>query len=147
MKKSILFPIIFICMILITSCDPASQYPLSLKVNGNPWYGASSPAFMDTAGIHVNALSTNQSQFPIVFRWEQYTVGTYQLDSVNNYMQYGAPSSGGYYATPGNPGTFVVSEYNAGDKHIVGTFNGMLYNLAKTDSILVSEGKFDLHYQ
>ena len=96
--------------------------------------------------MNVNAISTNQAQFVTAFEFDNETPGTYPIDHINNFFAYGDTSTG-YYAQASNPATLTVTEFNTTDKKFVGTFNGMLYNYGKTDSVLITDGKFNLHYQ
>lgn len=148
MKKSIL-SIFILGIFILSGCDPADQYPISYKINGTPWYASSAPAFMTVSNkISVNAISTVQNQKKTIFLFSQYNVGTYQLDHINNdFMYVDSDTSNGWYAQSNNPATLVITEYNASTKKVVGTFYGKLYNSAKTDSVLITDGKFNLNYQ
>lgn len=147
MKKSIL--ILFASVILICSqgCDPSDQYPISYKIDGTPWYAESAPCFLTGSNnISINATSTVQNQKITVFYLTQYSVGTHQLDNVNNFFQY-PDTVTGFYAQASNPATIEITEFNTSSKKIVGTFFGVLYNQGKSDSIVITDGKFNLHYQ
>ena len=147
MKK--LVSVISIAMVLmIAGCDPASQYPVSFKVNGATWYASSAPAAFGGGKILINANSITQGQNPISFSISQYAIiDTFLLDSINNGFLYGATPSSGYYAKMQSPATIIIKEYNPTDKKIVADFYGWIYNMANTDSVLITDGKFDLHYQ
>ena len=148
MKKSTLFLLATIILICSQGCDPASQYPISYKIDGTPWYAESAPCFLTGLNnISINATPTVQNQQLSIFYFTQYSVGTHQLDGANNFFQYGADTTTGYYAQASNPATLNITEFNTSTKKIVGTFFGVLYNQGKTDSIVITDGKFDLHYQ
>ena len=147
--KKFISAIIAFSIFGLFGCDPASQYSISYKINGTTWYSASAPAFMTVSNkISINAISKVQNQNKTVFLFSQYNVGTYQLDHINNdFMYVDSDTSNGYYAQSNNPATLIISEYNSSTKKVAGTFYGRLYNAAKTDSVLITDGKFDLYYQ
>jgi hypothetical protein len=153
MKKSTLFSFLFAAVVLICSqgCDPSSQYPISYKIDGSPWYAESAPCLLTGLNnISINATPTVQNQKLTIFYFTQYSVGTHSIDNVNNFFTYdndGDTTNGGYWAKSHNPATVSISEFNTGTKKIVGTFSGKLYNIDNTDSILITDGRFDLHYQ
>ncbi len=148
MKKSI-FSILTLAVILLSGCDPADQYPISFKVNGSTtWYASSAPAILSSGKIYINANSITQGQNPVAFTLGQYAaVDTFDIDSANNAFLYGATLGSGYYAKSTNVAKMIVTEFNPADKHIVANFYGWLSNSNRTDSVLITDGKFDLHYQ
>jgi hypothetical protein len=133
-------------MVALFSCDPASQYPISYKINGSTWYSSSAPAYYASNALSVNAISTLQNQSLTVLYFKQCIPGTFSLDHNNNEFWYGDTVTG-YYAQTNNPATLIITEFNTTDKRIVGEFYGQLYNAAKNDSIIITDGKFDLHFQ
>lgn len=153
MKKSILFSLLFAALVLLGSegCNPADQYPISYKIDGTPWYSESAPCLLTGLGnISVNATSTVQNQNLTIFYFTQYSVGTHAIDNIDNFFTYdndGDTTNGGFWAQSHNPATLNITEFNTGTKKIVGTFSGVLYNAGASDSIVITDGKFDLHYQ
>jgi hypothetical protein len=148
--KKIIFIIFSACIMF--SCDPADQYPISYKIDGTTWYAASAPAFITVGNnFSVNGVSTVQNQKKTIFFFTQYnTPGTYLLDNVNNVFMYdddGDTANGGYYAQNVNPGTLKITEFDGSAKRIAGEFYGKLYNMGRTDSILITDGKFRLTFQ
>lgn len=144
-KLSLLF--ILIISIAFFSCDPAEQYAISFKINGTtPWYSSSAPCFYNSGKIYLNAVSTNPSQYILAWVFDTENPGTYPIDHVVNHLSYGDTITG-YYAQSSNPASLTVTEFNTTNKKFVGTFYGKLYNAAKTDSILITDGRFNLVYQ
>jgi hypothetical protein len=147
MNKKIALSIFAIVVLVLSGCDPSEQYPISFKINGTTnWYAASAPCFYSNGKINVNATSTNQSQFITAWQFDNETPGTYPIDHITNHFSYGDTVTG-YYAQSTNPATLTVTEFNTSNKKFVGTFSGKLFNSGKTDSILITDGKFDLFYQ
>lgn len=147
MKNLKLFLTAAICFLLV-NCDPAEQYPVSFKYNGTSWYAVSSPAIVTGGKLYINANSTNQAQNPISMTLTQYTVlDTFDLDSATNAFLFGQSFATGYYAKSSNPAKIIIKEYNAGDKHVVADFYGWLFNFNHVDSVLITDGRFDLRYQ
>ena len=143
--KKLLFVLFSLSLLALSGCNPADQYAISYKINGSPWYAGSAPTFLANGRIAVNAVSTNQSQYITVFDFSQLSVGTHSLNKIDNGIYY--PDTTGFYFQPSNPGTLVISKFDSNAKNISGTFSGKMYNAAKSDSITITEGKFDLHYQ
>lgn len=147
MKKLIQVSLVII-MLIIVGCDPASQYPISFKVNGNTWYANAAPTYLVSGSILINATSITQGQNPIAFSLTQYAmVDTFDLDSTNNAFLYGASLGSGYYAKAHNPAKIIIKEFNPTDKHIVAEFYGHISNANYSDSVLITDGRLDLHYQ
>lgn len=146
MSKRLMLFIFATGVLILTSCDPADQYSISYKINGNTWYASSAACYYSGGKMNVNAISTNQSQFVTAFQFDNETPGTYPIDHITNFFSYGDTATG-YYAQASNPATLTVTEFNTADKKFVGTFNGKLFNLGKTDSVLITDGKFNLNYQ
>lgn len=141
--------LLFLALILmIAGCDPADQYPISFKYGTNTWYAASAPTLLTGGKIYINATSITQGQNPISFVLNQYAmVDTFDIDSINNAFLFGAATSTGYYAKANNPASLIIKEFNPGNQHIVAEFYGWLSTANRTDSVLVTDGKFDLNYQ
>ncbi len=145
--KKLIFPILLLITIAFSSCDPAEQYAISFKINGTTaWYSATAPCFYNSGKIYLNSTSTNQSQYITAWVFEDETPGTYPIDHIDNHFSYGDTVTG-YYAQSSSPATLTVTEFNTTSKKFVGTFNGKLYNSGKTDSILITDGRFNLVYQ
>lgn len=151
MNRSILVTLIFVAISLV-ACDPADQYPISYKIDGTTWYAASAPAFITVGNnFSVNGVSTVQNQKKTIFFFTQYnTPGTYLLNNVTNVFMYdddGDTANGGYYAQNYNPATLIITEFDGATKKIAGEFYGKLYNAGRSDSILITDGKFHLGFQ
>jgi len=146
MKKLSLILLLIISTVTF-SCDPAEQYAVSFKINGTTaWYSGSAPCFYSSGKMYLNAISTNQSQYVLAWVFDTENSGTYPIDHIVNHMSYGDTTTG-YYAQSSNPATLEVTEFNPTTKKFVGTFYGKLYNYGKTDSILITDGRFNLVYQ
>lgn len=140
--------IVFTLILILAGCDPADQYPLSFKFNSTTWYAASAPTLLTGGKIYINATSITQGQNPIGMTLSQYAmVDTFDIDSANNAFLFGASLGSGYYAKINNPATLIIKEFNPGNQHIVAEFYGWLSNANRTDSVLITDGKFDLTYQ
>jgi len=75
MKKSTLFLLATIILICSQGCDPASQYPISYKIDGTPWYAESAPCLLTGLNnISINATPTVQNQQLSIFYFTQYSV-------------------------------------------------------------------------
>lgn len=146
--KKLISAVIITSIFGLFSCDPASQYPISFKVNGTAWYASSAPTLLAGGKIYINANSITQGQNPVAFSISDYAVvDTFDLDSATNAFLFGASLSSGYYAKAYNPAKIIIKQFDLADKHIVAEFYGRLYNANDNDSILITDGKFDLHYQ
>lgn len=146
--KKLIFTCLSVVVLALSSCDPADQYPISFKVNGSPWYANAAPTYLVSGKILINATSITQGQNPIAFSLTQYAmVDTFELDSANNAFLFGASLGSGYYAKAHHPATIIIKEFNPSDKHIVAEFYGHIFNSSSNDSVLITDGKFDLHYQ
>lgn len=146
MKKFFLF--ILIIAGFLAGCDPADQYPLSFKYNSTTWYAGSAPTLLTGGKIYINATSITQGQNPIGMTLSQYAmVDTFDIDSLNNGFLFGASYGTGYSAKLNNPAKLIIKEFNPAEQHIVAEFYGWLSTYNRTDSVLITDGKFDLTYQ
>lgn len=129
----------------LTSCNDDDIYSVSLKVDGQSWVSNGYAAGVQTqSGVLINA--TNKTLPVFILHIGQFAnPGVYAIDSVNNFMQFGE-SSGAYKNRATRPGIVVVTEVEPSKKRIVGQFSGPLYN-SNNDSIMITEGKFDINYQ
>lgn len=126
---------------LLSSCDPNSQYAVTAKVNGQTWQSTGGvSAIKGTYTLLINAYSDNQPAIILSFT-DFETPGVYALDSTNNAASYGS-----YVVRPNRPGTFSITSYHASDKHIAGSFSFKGFS-SPTDSMVVTDGAFDLHFQ
>jgi len=140
----------FVAMLLLTACDPAEQYPISYKYNGNTWYAASAGASItNTNKFYVDALPTVQNQRHTVFVFTDYaTPGTYALTDTSNIIMYTNDGvlANSHYTHRHNPATLIITSFDSGAKKLTGEFHGYLFNQALTDSLLITDGKFNLKY-
>lgn len=82
--------------------------------------------------------------------------GTYQMmrvdgpNAVDNrlYIERNIPAySQTYKSVASQPATLVITHFNANQHIIAGTFAGVLYGNTNSDSIVITQGRFDLHYK
>ncbi len=131
---------------IVSSCDKNEQYALTCRIDGQEWLSKGTVmAIVGANGLLINA--TSNTLFPIALSIQHYdSLGIYPLDSLNNAFLYGSSLSSGYYAKFSKPGIVEVTEFNAGDKKVKGTFSLTAYK-ANGDSIKVTEGTFNIYYQ
>ena len=146
MKKLILSTFIF--SILITSCEKNDNYAVSCKINGSDWISDGvTMAAIGTNGLLINATSNSKPTIALLIDKELYdSVGVYSLDSINNSFLYGNNFTDGFFVKTNKPGTIEVTSFDGSDKNITGKFNLTAFN-NNGDSIVVTEGLFDLYFQ
>ncbi len=146
MKKIILYTFIF--SILFMSCEKDDNYAVSCKINGNDWISDGvTMAAIGSNGLLINATSNSKPTIALLIDKELYdSVGVYSLDSTNNSFLYGNNFADGFFVKTNKPGVIEVTSFDGSDKKITGKFNLTAFN-NNGDSIVVSEGLFDLYYQ
>lgn len=155
MKKYFL-PFFFAAVIILTvvSCGD-SPYAVTAMIDGQPWESdgyTNANEGTDTSGskfIIVNAYSDNNTFIGLQF-YDYATPGTYELDGLINGFGYGNYNGSSATLThridTANPGTYTITSFSQSDKKIAGTFSATAYNDNHSDSIIVIDGKFDLHF-
>jgi len=133
-------------VIFISSCDKTEQYALTCRIDGQEWLSKGTVmAIVGANGLLINA--TSNTLFPIALSIKNYdSLGVYALDSLNNAFLYGSSLSSGYYAKFAKPGIVEVTEFNAADKKVKGTFSLTAYK-TNGDSVMVTDGTFNIFYQ
>ncbi len=148
MKNFFLGFLLFAITIGTFSCDPADNYALSARINGQLWVSEKGvAAYMGSQALVMNALSNTKPSMALSIK--SLSVGTHPLDSINNGFLYTfqGDQQSGHYATTAHPGELVISEHDTAGKYIKGSFRLVAYNYLNGDSIRVEEGRFEINYQ
>ncbi len=79
-------------------------------------------------------------------------VGTYQMTCVDgpavvDNRLYVTRNGQTYKSVSSRPATLDITHFDAARHIIAGTFSGVLHSAARPDSITISQGRFDAHYQ
>jgi hypothetical protein len=133
-------------IVFLSSCDKTEQYAVTCRIDGQEWLSKGTVmAIVGANGLLINA--TSNTLYPIAISIQHYdSLGVYALDSLNNAFLYGSSLSSGYYARLAKPGIIEVTEFNAADKKVKGTFSLTAFK-ANGDSVVVTEGTFNVYYQ
>lgn len=133
-------------LFFLSSCDKAEQYAVTCRIDSQEWLSKGTVmAIVGANGLLINA--TSNTMYPIAISIKNYnSLGVYALDSLNNAFLYGSSLSSGYYARLAKPGIIEVTEFNAADKKVKGTFSLTAFK-ANGDSVVVTEGTFNVYYQ
>ncbi|MBE2247646.1 MAG: hypothetical protein IAE67_10345 [Candidatus Competibacteraceae bacterium] len=139
---------IFIMSVLVWGCDKSEQYAVTARIDGVEWISKGAvPAILTANGLLINASNPTQSPIAISIDDLVYNViGSHPIDSTNNAFLYGSSITTGYFAKPSNPGALNITEVDASEKRVKGTFELMTYSLAG-DSVHVTDGTFNIVYQ
>jgi hypothetical protein len=144
MKRIIYTAGIALSIAAFSSCDTDSQYSVTATIDGQSWQSTGGVnAFRGDTVILINAFSDTDPLVALEFS-EFDTEGTFVLDSLHNAFGYGTGPNA-YYTSSSRPGTFTITAFDSGDKNLIGTFSVVAFR-GPTDSIAVTDGKFDVHY-
>lgn len=143
MKK--IFLLLFTAVIL-TSCDPSEIYPVVCKLDNIPWNAASAPAITGSYGLTFNAQNNDNSSIMSATLLDYAVVGTHTIDTTDNVFAL-FDNGTSYKVRQDRPGVLKITEYDSGSKKVKGEFSFTLFDLNSSDSIVVTDGKFNLKYQ
>jgi hypothetical protein len=131
---------------LISGCSGEDQYAVSAKVGSVNWYSNSyAQAALGTSRLIINARSKDYPEIALsILNYDM--PGTFPIDSSSNAFLYGNNLASGYYMRSSQPGTITITAFDAQARRIQGTFSGTAFSSAG-DSVLVTDGKFDVNYQ
>lgn len=142
--KKLTYLLLALPLLLLVSCENNQSYSVTAKVNGQEWVSNGyAIAEQTSSGILVNANNDKLPTFVLLIA-DFANLGTYPIDSIN-LLQYGSGPSAFKYRM-NRPGTLTISSVEPNKRRIAGTFSGTLFN-SSNDSVIVTEGKFDLNYE
>lgn len=132
--------------LLFWGCSEADLYSVTAKVNNQPWKSDGyTLAQLVQEGILINAQNSTLPTMSLIIGTYA-NIGTFSIDSTNNAVGYGNMGSG-YSSRPFRPGVLTITEFQPNRKHIKGTFNCVLFSSNNLDSIIITDGTFDVTYQ